>query len=233
MSNKRVVSILAGLAVLFGGSVPAVASSWTNASGSNARFGWSGGENNTDHFGNPTVTTDGFFFTDPDDFIADVDTGILSVTDFARVTVDVAGATPNPASPIPQITVREWGTFAGDLEDLNLQADFVVFRYSPMPPGSTSTINLPNDATVFDEEEGTWFTEYVLTAGEAGNPPYADQPWSRFQITVTNTVQVDGGAPAGSFIEKMGMSIVVPEPSTLLLLVGCIPLIPRRLRRRV
>jgi hypothetical protein len=49
---------------------------------------------------------------------------------------------------------------------------------------------------------------------------------------VTDTLQVTSTAAAGSFIEKTGMRIIVPEPgSALLVLAGFVPLALRRRRR--
>ena len=101
-----------------------------------------------------------------------------------------------------------------------------MFRFQPSPLGNTGAINI--DAVFYGD--GTWEASYTLDAGVTA-PPYADQPWQRFQITVTNTIQVDGAAPAGSFIEKQGMQIIVPEPATVALLVlGIGSLVIRRRR---
>jgi hypothetical protein len=223
-----------GVAVTVGvaASNDAIAVSWTNASGANSSFSWSGGFNNVGLFGDPTITPGGFFFNDTVNFIAQGGGGSgATATDFARTTVDVAGSVPAGAPPIHFIRVVEFGTWSNDISvesDFTVQADFAVFRFIPGPPGST--FSLPMATTFFPD--GTWISERTLTAGEIGNPNFADQDWSRFQITVTNTIQVDGGAAAGSFIEKTGMHIITPEPaSVLFLLAAFCPVVMRRASR--
>ncbi len=220
--------LIAGV-VLLGAGVAQATTPWNNPSGSNAAFGWSNGTNNTDLFGSPIVTTAGFFFLQPNDFSAQGGDGISdSATDFARVIVDVAGSTPAGAPPIHFITVEEWGTWSlnGSMpSDYSVQADYSVFRFSPAPPGVTGSLSLP---VVFNAD-GTWTAARTLTAGTPGNPPFSDLDWNRFQITVTNTIQVNGTAPAGSVIEKAGMRIIIPEPaSVMLVLGGLLPLLRRR-----
>lgn len=224
MMRKGTVAttLLVGTAVCFIFVGSAYAGDWSNPSGSTPAFGWSDGFNNTDHFGDPTVTADGFLFDNPVDFRADGGGTIGdSVTDFARVTVDIAGSTPSGAPSIDTIIVKEWGTWSESLgtvpaTDLEFMSSFSIFRYSPAPLGATGAIDI--DINYFGD--GTWAAEYVLIAGEAGNPPRADLPWQRFQITVTNTLQVNGGAPADSFFVKEGMQIITPEPASLLLLLA-------------
>jgi hypothetical protein len=80
--------------------------------------------------------------------------------------------------------------------------------------------------------DGTWVSERTLTAGEVGNPNFADVDWRRFQITVTNTIQVDSAAPTGSYIEKTGMHIITPEPASVLFLLAAVcPVVMRRASR--
>jgi hypothetical protein len=207
--------------------------SWPfNASGSNARFGWSGGEYNTGKFGVPIVTTAGFFFVNPNNFRSEVPSP-LSTTDFARVTLDRAGSTPPGAAPIHFITVEEWGTYAGNVSDLTVQVDFQVFRFSPAPPGTTGPLNFgTGTGFITFNPNGTWSASRTLTAGGA-SPPFSNLDWNRLQVTVTNTIQVDGAAAPGSFIEKRGMRIIIPEPaSMLLLLAGLGPIVLWRSRGR-
>lgn len=223
MFNKRILAVVA-LAAFAVGTNPVQAVSWSIASGSNARFGWSGGMNNTGRFGNPTADLAGFIFNNPDNFKATTTTS--SVTDFARVTIDSALALGGPALPFQTIRIREWGTFDGDLANISLQADFSAFRFAPNPGGVTGSLSLPNDATIFDLLNKTWYTERTLTVGDL---PAWNVDFTRFQLTVTNTVQVNAGSPAGTFIKKHGMRIIIPEPGTCALLaIAMIPLFRRR-----
>jgi hypothetical protein len=224
-------SVAIAVVVVCAVAAPSWAGSWSNASGANAAFGWSGGQNNTDRFGNPAVSEAGFLFSDPVDFRAEGGGGVsASKTDFARVTVNIATSVPAGAPAIEFITVKEWGTWSAGISDpdtdFGFQLDYSVFRYAPTPLGNTGAIDI--DATFYPN--GTWAASYTLNAGVT-SPPYADKPWERFQITVTNTIQVDGAAPSGSFIEKQGMQIIVPEPATVALLMMGIGSLAIRRRR--
>lgn len=224
-------------------SMDASAGPWTSgmASGSNSAFGWTGGQNNTDRFGNPTVSTAGFFFSNTVNFTATVGTQ-PSVSDFARVTVDTATAVPASAPLVHQIQVVEFGTWsspnppnAGNLThpDFTVQADFQVFRNSPTPMGTTGSLSYGSGTGyIIFNGDGTWSASRTLTSGGA-SPPFSNVDWRKFLITVTNTIQTSGAAPAGSTISKTGMRIYVPEPSTIFfLLAGFGPLVLRRSSRR-
>jgi hypothetical protein len=211
------------------------------ASGANSAFGWTGGQNNTDRFGNPTVNTSGFFFNNTVGFTATVGTQ-PSVSDFARVTVDTQTATPVAGPLIHQLQIVEFGTWsspnapnAGNLThpDFTVQADFQVFRNSPTPQGTTGALSYGSGTSyIVFNPNGTWSASRTLVAGGA-SPPFSNVDWRRFLITVTNTIQVSGAAPAGSTISKTGMRIYVPEPSTILFLIaGFGPLVMRRSSRR-
>ena len=227
--RQTVPALLAFLAVVVCTSA-AFGGAWTNASGANERFGWSSGSNTNDHFGNPDVTVGGFLFNNTVDFIAEVG-GIESVSDISQVIVDVATADPAPADPIDTVIVQEWGTWTVDLSevsDFTFQSSFNIFRYAPSPLGTTGAIDIGEPTF---NPDGTWFISYTLIAGESTYPK-TEVPWERFRIQVTNTLQVDSGAPAGSYIEKTGMNIIVPEPSTaLFFLVGLGSVALRRSRR--
>lgn len=229
--SRYAMAMVAVVGVVCVSAVPVWAGPWSNASGANAAFGWSGGQNNTGRFGDPVVSESGFLFAHPNDFLAVGGDGVSdSKTDLARVTVDIAASAPAGAPAIEFITVKEWGTWSAEVSDpardFGFQLDYSVFRFQPSPLGNTGAIDI--DAVFYGD--GTWEASYTLDAGVTA-PPYADQPWQRFQITVTNTIQVDGAAPAGSFIEKQGMQIIVPEPATVALLVlGIGSLVIRRRR---
>lgn len=209
----RALAWCAAVAVMVGGAT-AYGSAWTNDNGSNGRFSWQDGNNANDLYGDPTVTEAGFFFLNPVDFRAEGGGGVGdSVTDTARWVMDVGAH-----DSIDFITVEEWGIWSSDISDpsdYEFDVAFDVFRFDPSPPGSTTSITIP----VTVELDGTWHAEYTLVAGAAGNPPASDQPWNKMQITVVNTLQVDGTtAPAGTFIEKQGMRVIIPEPASLLFL---------------
>lgn len=231
-TSRRLLVAVVAATVTFFFATHSSAGPWGNPTGANSAFSWQSGFNNTGKFGDPTVTAIGFLFDETVNFRAQGGGGSgASATDFARVIADTAGSVPGGAPLVHQIKVSEWGTWSNAISspsDFTVQADFAVFRFVPNPPtGSTGSLNM----VVTFNPNGTWSAERTLTVGEAGNPPRADLDWRRFQVTVTNTIQVNGAAPAGSFIEKTGMRVIVPEPSTVLfLLAGFGPFMRRRSR---
>jgi hypothetical protein len=231
MNQIRIHVICIGLAVvILAAGSPALASNWTfNASGANQRFGWSAGKNNTDHFGNPTVTTAGFFFFAPVNFKAQL--GTPSVTDYASVRINTNNALPVPAAGITDILVREWGTFSGQIADFTVGADYSITRYTPSPYGQTGILTMP---VVFNAVNNTWYSERWLHVGDPvpTNPGFLwNQPAVDFIIKVTDTIQVASqAAQNGAWISKRGMEIVVPEPSALALMIISGLLLMRRSR---
>jgi hypothetical protein len=230
MNQIRIQAVCAVLVVgILAAGSPALAGNWTlNASGANARFGWSGGYNNTNHFGNPTVNTTGFFFTAPVNFKAQL--GTPSVTDYARVRINTNDATPAPAAGITDILVREWGNYSGQIGDFIVGADYSITRYTPTPFGQTGILTMP---VVFNPG-GTWYSERWLHVGDPvpTNPSFLwNQPAVDFLIKVTDTIQVAAqAAQNGAWIDKKGMEIIVPEPSVLALMIVSGLLLIRRLR---
>jgi hypothetical protein len=240
--RRRLVGAVVAVVLVSIASTDAMAGSWANASGTNEAFGWSGGFNNTGRFGDPVVypafpgdLRRGFGFENTVDFIATNPDGLTGATanDFARVTVNTAASVPAGAPMVYSFTVIEWGTWSStisDPSDFSVQADFKVFRFQPTPNGDTFPLTMP----VTYYPDGTWTARRTLTGTwyHQANPA---QPrtgeWRQFQVTVTNSLNVTGDAPAGSFIEKSGMTIIIPEPTTVLfLLAGFGPLVLRRSR---
>lgn len=223
------VAVVIGLVCV--AAAPAWAGAWSNASGANAAFGWSDGSNTADRFGSPVVSDSGFLFSSPVDFLAAGGGGVSATkSDIASVRLNVANSVPGGAPAIEFITVREWGTWSQGISDpatdFGFKLDFSVTRYLPEPAGGTGVIDI---APTF-HGDGTWEASYTLNAGVTV-PPNADQPWQYFRLKVSNSIQVDGEAPSGSFIEKQGMQIIVPEPATVaLLMVGIGSLAIRRRR---
>ncbi len=226
--NKRILFTGAVVVMSLSMAVSAQTTPWSNPSGSNARFGWSGGANNTNplvHFGSPDVTEAGFFYNGITDFQAEMDSGIYptSATDVTRAQINVMGATP-PALPIDTIIVREWGEWYNsgesgvDYSIFNVQADFRIIRM--IPPGPTTTHTLA--PVSFDVDEGTWSVEIEIDTGGL----------QMFQFQLENIVSVSNG-DAGSYISKLGTEIIVPEPASALLFGGaCIFLLQRPRRSR-
>jgi hypothetical protein len=236
MIIKKIVLVALVAAVVF--ASPAFAGPWTfNATGSNARFGWSGGQHvalpGGSAHGSPVVSQDGFFFVDyygDMNFRAEVG-GVQTVNAGVSVRVTPANSTPPGAPPIDLIIVREYGTWGGNLSDIQAQADFDITEYVTGYANNTGTLTF-TPATF--NPDGTWTAERTFVPGP-GNPLGA--PWTNpniladFKIRVRNLVGVQGSV-AGTFIEKKGLQIIVPEPGALLLLAVALPVAFRRVGRR-
>jgi hypothetical protein len=221
MNRTRILAASALLAftVLTSGS-SAFAADWAfNSSGSNARFTWSQGQHvegypDVTAHGSPVVTVDGFFFNNTyGDMSFRAEAGSKeTVQSSVYVYLSANGA------PIDQVIVREYGTWGGNPALLGVQADFLVFDWMEF---TDTHIDLP---TVTFNPDGTWVTQYTY---------YPNPTLTEFDISVVNIVSAIGGAGfvPPPFIEKTGLEIIVPEPSTLLLLVAVAPLLVKRNRR--
>jgi hypothetical protein len=230
-----IIAVLATTSSVFGAN-------WTfNSSGSNERFGWSSGKHESlpdgSAFGSPVVDATGFLFNNTYgdmQFLAQVG-GPQTVNAGISVKVNTAGSTPSGAPPIDTITVREYGTWGGNLPDLGVQADFNITEYVTGYVNDTGPINLP---PVTFNTDGTWMTQYVFVIGPSN--PFGD-PWTGsfnglpvapladFKIRVRDLIGAQGTIP-GTFIEKTGMQIIVPEPSSLLALLVFGSLVWKRVR---
>ncbi len=228
MCNKWITSVSVAAVVVCAVGSFAFADPWENDtdSGSNARCEWYSGEHmfaNKVH-GSPTVIEDGFHFLNEwgdMDFSAAMGESIQAGV---QVTVDTVAA---GTDPIEFVTVREWGTWGGVLADVGVQPSFSIFDWTNYQ--DTGELELPDPVI---ESDGTWHVETTLVF-EPGNGlgwPFND-PQAVLQITVKNLLSASGTDPS-TFVGKTGLEIVIPEPSSLWLLLGFGPLLIRRARRR-
>lgn len=235
--------VLGMAAVLSGASRVWAAPFAINASGQNAAFGWNTNYTNGGHFnaggaamGSPTVTTDGFFFQNqfgdmnflvtPGQSINSENRWLVSTVNSASPSVP--GSSPAGGAPFQFVRVRESGTYnsANPAADFSITQTFSIFRYNPIPPGTTGNILLPN---VTFHANGTWEVEYQL---DVGDPiPNANLPFNTLQLTLTNILQVDGNAPQGTFIRKTFAAVIFPEPGSLAFLGFGLALVLRRKRK--
>lgn len=224
-SPKTMLLGLLSIALL--ASAAQAATPWSTPSGDNIRFAWSGGQNtDANFFESPTITDLGFFFS-PSNFRAEVTTPGLGdvAADVALVDINVFGANGGGgAPPISYFKIAEWGTYDGDILDFSVKADANVTRVIP-PMGPTGILDLAAVAWDYNGP-GTWYTERTFWLDDPPN-------WSLFAVTYSNSIEVEGDAPVGSFIEKNGAMIILPEPSSLaVLLVGLgLTAVRRRARR--
>jgi hypothetical protein len=236
MAAKRllVMCLLVVVVVVGTGSPVFAATIWAfNPSGSNSRFGWSSGQHvtlpDTTAHGSPTVNVNGFSFENAygDMHFRAEAGGKATVNAGVSVRVNIATATPPDTVPIDVIVVREFGTWGGVLPGPSVTADFDITEYV----GGTNTgpISLP---PVTFNADGTWYTQSTFVPGP-GNP--LGGVWTNpavlqyFQIRVRNLI--GAGAVPGTFIEKTGLQIFVPEPSSIFFMVLVLPLAFRRVRQ--
>ena len=227
---------LVGLGILALCAVQASAATlWpSNSSGSNSRFGWSGGEYSTGRFGSPNVDPAGFHFVNPVNFKAE--RGVLNTaTDFVDVNVNVDTATPAPADPLPTILIKEWGIWHSNsgLVSGNVAAGPTTSLTGIRPEAGISAVHSFGSAVTYGPYDsglgyGTWYAEYLYTPS-LSKPIPERLPWVEVVITVTDNLYA---LSTGSWIQKDGMEIIIPEPSTVLLLLGGFGAMFGRSRRR-
>jgi len=228
------VSAVAVAVVCMFAGIASASTAWSDppvgpgTDGSNARFIWEEGQNDIDPvagpgFGNPTDELWGFDFSETVDFIAMGGGGSGATTeDETWVTIDC-----DVHDSFAFITVQEWGTYLGDPGDFTVQASLIANGF--IPGGS------PMEYHQVDLPDPTWYP-YDPEHPELGGDWSAEQTlvldWERLLVRVPNVIQVSAGAVGGSFIEKDGMRIIIPEPSSaLLILAGIGFMAHRRLRR--
>jgi hypothetical protein len=220
---------------LAGAPAFATAVPWANETGSNPRFGWSDGQSDDGGleqgglWGDPTVTEHGFFFEDMNDLFKAEAAYPASdnIASSLSVTIDTSGSSPPGAAPLSELRIREWGSFTGDIEDVDASGGTVLLL--PISPSGTPT-ELGQLTMAFDIEEHTWEASMdILFADIGGTPPFPPEV-SIFGIDITNHLQaipLDGAAS----IQKLGAEITLPEPATLgLVLCGFLPIVLRRAR---
>ena len=206
---------------------PANAAPWANPTGTNERFEWSAGQNTNDMLGDPVNIAQGLFFTGMTGFRAEGGGGVGdSIVDLASAVVNTASV---GADPLNHYNVREWGTWniggpqgAVNPEDVfAVQADVSVLRIQPEFWLTQADIT---DMSLVFFPDGTWVTEgSILSPAEPGE-------WIEGLFKASSSLQVDGAAPAGTWIQLDGVQMTLPEPGSmsLILLGGSLVLLRRR-----
>ncbi|HUU82199.1 MAG TPA: hypothetical protein VM243_01725 [Phycisphaerae bacterium] len=223
--------LVVGLVVSVAGSVVAAPRAWTNATGSNSTFGWSGGQSgdgdvtNVGLWGDPIVNDEGFFFRDMNplfkaEAVWPASSNMLSGM---SVTLNTMNAVPPNMAGLTELRVREWGSYTGDIEDVVATGGTVLL--TPISPGGPPT-NLGELAMTFDSQEGTWEASMdVVFSDIGGGFPSAVQIMSMAITNHLEAIPMDGSAS----IQKEGASVVFPEPATgMLTLCGLIAVARRR-----
>ena len=197
---------------------------WDNATGANARFGWSngqsgdGGLSGAGLWGDPTVNELGFFFRDMEETFAAEATHPASdnILSGMSVTLNTMTSSPPAAPALTELHIREWGCYTGEIEDVMATSGTV--QLIPIVP-SSSSVNLGQLTMDYDDVEKTWTASMDIYFDQIGGgfPPALNI----FGLDISNhlkAVPLDGRTAS---IQKLGADIVVPEPACLtLLLVG-------------
>ena len=216
-------SVLIVSMILLAGTAGAADVSWVPPSGSNADFAWSNGKSGDGMWGNPTVTTLGFWFTAMKPTFKAEATYPGSNTLDSTVQVIVNA---NTGKLISELHIREYGTYSGDIADVSHSGGTLsVVLINP----SGGTQNLGSVTMGFNPANHTWtaFKDVNLAALiPAGGK-------DTFNVVVTNHLAAtpDTIGETTATIQKTGGRIIIPEPATLALaLVGFAMLSVRRSR---
>jgi len=209
--------------ILLVGTAGAADIAWSNASGSNADFAWLNGKSGDGMWGNPTVTTLGFWFTAMKPTFKAEATYPVSNTLDSTVQVIVNA---NTGKLISELHIREYGTYSGDIADVSHSGGTLSVSLL-VPSGGTQ--NLGNLTMGFNPANHTWtaWKDVDLAALiPAGGK-------DTFNVVVTNHLAAtpDAIGETSAMIQKTGGRIIIPEPATLAMaLVGFAMLSLRRSR---
>ena len=235
VARLSVTLIVLGVGLSMGASAFATAVPWANEDGSNPRFGWSDGQSDDGGlgqgglWGDPTVTEQGFFFEDMNELFKAEATYPASdnIASSLSMTISTFGSSPPGAPPLTDLYIREWGSFTGDIEDVDASGGTVLLL--PINPGGVPT-ELGQLTMTFDIDEHTWEASMDISFADIGGMPPFPPEMNILLIDITNhlkAIPLDGTAS----IQKLGAEVTVPEPTTLgLLFFGLLPVVLRRTR---
>ena len=221
LSCTALVSALAMASV-----VSAAEFDWSVPAGTapGATFNYQTGKNVGDAnlYGDPTVLSAGFNFNNTLSFEAVGGGGSAGLAN----NLTSAFLISTGLGPITQLTVREFGTWSapGGEAPTDILNFTGIIGLQPISPGGAQQFSIFSNSIIFNQD-GTWTAEGSLV------------PNAGFfmigSITVENILGVEATATAGSSFEKLGSLVIVPEPTTVaLLLAGLGSLALRRRRRR-
>ena len=201
----------------------------TGATSPAGAFTYSNGKNIglTDLLGSPVVldtgNTAGFEFNTAQNFQAVGGGGSAGLANNLASTFIITGA----QGPINLITIREFGTWsaAGGEAPQDIFNFTLILGLQPISPGGAQQFSALSNTIIFNGD-GTWTAEGTL-APAAGF-------FNIGSVTAENILGVDAIATAGSTFTKLGSTLLVPEPTTVaLLLFGLCPIALRRRRRNI
>ena len=184
-------------------------------------------------YGEPTILNVGFDFNSTQNFQALGGGGSAGLANNIASTVVIAQG----LGSITQIRIQEFGTWSApgldpaSLDQATLNSFFPftgILGLQPISPGGAQQFSNFSSSIVFNPD-GTWTAEGTLIPATSGGSFF-----NIGAVTANNELRVSASsaAPAGSTFEKLGSMVVVPEPTTIvLLLAGLAPLSLRRRRR--
>lgn len=199
----------------------------TAATSPNGAFTYQVGKNIgiSDLLGSPAIidtsSTAGFEFNTGQTFVASGGGGSAGLANNIASTLIISGT----QGPINAITIREFGTWLapGGEAPEDIFNFTLILGLAPISPGGAQQFSALSDTIDFNPD-GTWTAEGTLV------------PNAGFfmigSITAENILGVEAIATAGSTFTKLGSTLLIPEPTTVaLLLAGLGPLALRRRRR--
>lgn len=212
-------------AIAMASAASAAEFSWANPSGTtgSGSFSWQSGKNIGDAnlYGNPTVLDVGFNFNNTLSFQALGGGGTPGLANNIASSILIAQG----IGPITKITIQEFGTWdAPGGEDPATIFPFTgILGLQPISPGGAQQFSNFSSSIVFNPN-GTWTAEGTLIPA-AGF-------FNIGAVTANNELRVLATATAGASFEKLGSTVFVPEPTTVVMvLAGLGPLVLRRRRR--
>ena len=228
--------IVLGVVLSIGASAFAEAVPWDNEDGSNERFGWPNGQSGDGSlgqgglWGDPTITAEGFFnFENMNELFKAEATYPAgdNIVSSASVTINTPGSSPPGAAPVTELHIREWGSFTGDIEDVEASGATVLLI--PIDPGGLPA-ELGELTMTFDIDEHTWEASMDIYFADIGGTPPFPPELSILAVDISNhlkAIPLDGTAS----IQKLGAEVTLPEPTTLgLVFFGLLPIVLRRTR---
>ncbi len=142
------------------------------------------------------------------------------------VVMNTLAASPPSTTMITKLHIAQWGTFTGDVADVQASGGTVLLV--PLSPGGTPA-NLGELAMSFNTIDGTWIAEMDIVLADIGGAFPAGV--NILSIDVTSHLKAIPSAGNATMTEQ-GALVTIPEPATLTLgLLGVVPIILRRTRR--
>jgi len=220
-------AVAIALVVLGSASSSAFAAfSWSNPSGSNAVFDWANGQNQTNLFGSPLVSTAGFVFF-PNNLVANSVNGTpASATDTAKVDIFIKAGLQ-----LDKVEVRAYGDYSitgPGPNQVNASTTVSVSNLEqPALPALTSGM-ITTPGMPITSGAGSWSGVSVTTLPDGVTKVHLNVN-ALYQATSSST----GAATIGQHIGQAAIEVelFVPEPGSAAVVLGGAGLLLARRRR--